>query len=83
MAGKKGQGSTTNGRNSPGQRLGVKHFGGERVTAGAILIRQRGTKWFPGINVARAKDDTLFAMTYGLVKFGRSRGRVTISIVVA
>ena len=83
MAGKKGQGSTTNGRNSPGQRLGVKHFGGERVTAGAVLIRQRGTKWFPGINVARAKDDTLFAMTDGLVKFGRSRGRVTISIVVA
>lgn len=81
MASKKGQGSTQNGRNSPGQRLGVKCFGGERVTAGAIIVRQRGTPWAPGKGVGIGKDNTIFAMQDGVVKFGRSRGRVTVSIV--
>jgi large subunit ribosomal protein L27 len=81
MAGKKGQGSTENGRDSPGQGLGIKAFGGEQVTAGSILARQRGTKWHPGVNVAMAKDDSIFALVDGAVKFGRSRGRVTISVI--
>jgi len=69
MAHKKGGGSSVNGRNSPGQRLGVKRFGGELVHAGTILIRQRGTRHKPGLNVARAKDDTLFALIDGVVLF--------------
>jgi large subunit ribosomal protein L27 len=69
MAHKKGGGSSVNGRNSPGQRLGVKRFGGEVVHAGTILIRQRGTRHKPGLNVARAKDDTLFALINGVVLF--------------
>ncbi len=81
MAGKKGQGSTQNGRNSPGQRLGVKCFGGEQVTEGAILVRQRGTPWTPGMGVGIGKDDTLFALQDGVVKFGRSRGRTIVNIV--
>jgi len=81
MAGKKGQGSTENGRDSPGQGLGIKRFGGELVTAGSILARQRGTKWHPGLNVGMAKDDTIFALIDGNVKFCKSRGRVTISIL--
>ncbi len=83
MAGHKGQGSSSNGRNSPGQRLGIKVFGGQAILAGGIIARQRGTKWHPGRNVAIAKDDTLFAMMAGQVKFGRSRGRVTVSVVPA
>ncbi len=76
MAHKKGGGSSVNGRNSPGQRLGVKRFGGQLVHAGTILIRQRGTKHKPGVNVARGKDDTLFALIDGVVLFpGQGPGR--------
>ncbi len=69
MAHKKGGGSSKNGRDSHSQRLGVKAFGGERVTAGSILVRQRGTVFKPGNNVKRAKDDSLFALVDGAVKF--------------
>lgn len=69
MAHKKGGGSSTNGRDSQGQRLGVKRFGGQLVTGGSILIRQRGTRYKPGKNVARAKDDSLFALKTGVVRF--------------
>jgi len=71
MAHKKGGGSAKNGRNSPGQRLGVKCFGSEVVRAGHILVRQRGTKILPGRNVGRAKDDTLFALADGRVQYQR------------
>jgi large subunit ribosomal protein L27 len=74
MAHKKGQGSSRNGRDSNPQHLGVKAFGGERVKGGAIIVRQRGTKFFPGRNVGRGGDDTLFALTAGTVQF-QSRGR--------
>ena len=74
MAHKKGQGSSRNGRDSNSQRLGVKAFGGEVVTGGSILVRQRGTKFQPGVNVGRGKDDTLFAKVPGTVRF-RDRGR--------
>jgi len=83
MASKKGQGSSQNGRNSPGQRLGLKHFGGEAVGAGAIIVRQRGTKFFPGRFVGIGKDDTLYALREGVVRFGRARGRSVVSIVPA
>ncbi len=69
MAHKKGGGSSTNGRDSQGQRLGVKRFGGQLVTGGSILIRQRGTRYKPGRNVSRAKDDSLFARITGVVRF--------------
>ena len=69
MAHTKSQGSTTNGRDSAGQRLGVKAFGGEKVTAGSVLVRQRGTKFFPGRNVGIGSDDTLFSMINGVVRF--------------
>jgi len=69
MAHKKGGGSSTNGRDSHGQRLGVKRFGGQLVNAGTILVRQRGTRHKPGLNVGRAKDDTLFARITGVVRF--------------
>lgn len=69
MAHKKGGGSSTNGRDSHGQRLGVKRFGGQLVNAGTILVRQRGTRHKPGRNVGRAKDDTLFARVTGVVRF--------------
>jgi large subunit ribosomal protein L27 len=74
MAHKKGQGSTRNGRDSQAQRLGVKAFGGETVKGGAIIVRQRGTRFFPGSNVGRGKDDTLFAKIGGIVKF-QNKGR--------
>ncbi len=74
MAHKKGQGSSRNGRDSNPQHLGVKRFGGQLVTGGTILVRQRGTKFFPGANVGRAKDDTLFAKADGVVQF-QDRGR--------
>ncbi len=74
MAHKKGQGSSRNGRDSNPQNLGVKRFGGERVTGGSIIVRQRGTKFFPGSNVGRGKDDTLFAKIDGVVQF-QNRGR--------
>ncbi len=75
MAHKKGQSSTKNGRDSNAKRLGVKRFGGETVTAGSILVRQRGTVFFAGRNVGRGKDDTLFALVDGRVEFTR-RDRV-------
>ncbi|MEO8399495.1 MAG: 50S ribosomal protein L27 [Ignavibacteriaceae bacterium] len=82
MAHKKGQGSSRNGRDSNAQRLGVKKFGGEKVLAGNILVRQRGTKFHPGVNVKKGKDDTLFAVANGFVKFETKRGdRTYVSIV--
>ncbi len=74
MAHKKGLGSSKNGRDSNAQRLGVKRFGGETVTGGSILVRQRGTPLKPGLNVGRSKDDTLFAKVSGIVKF-QDRGQ--------
>lgn len=74
MAHKKGQGSSRNGRDSNAQRLGVKRFGGESVLSGAILVRQRGTKFHPGENVKKGGDDTLFAVADGVVKFETKRG---------
>jgi len=74
MAHKKGQGSSRNGRDSNAQRLGVKKFGGEKVIAGNILVRQRGTKFHPGANVKIGGDDTLFAVADGVVKFETKRG---------
>ena len=81
MAHKKGQSSSRNNRESNAQRLGVKRFGGERVQAGHILVRQRGTQFHPGMNVGLGKDDTLFALIAGHVKFtrwGRDRKRVHV-----
>ncbi len=73
MAHKKGQGSTKNGRDSNPQYRGVKRYGGERVTAGTILVRQVGTRFHPGKNVKRANDDTLFALVHGVVRFQDNR----------
>ncbi|GAA1333094.1 50S ribosomal protein L27 [Actinosynnema sp. NPDC091369] len=81
MAHKKGASSSRNGRDSNPQYLGVKRFGGQVVKAGEILIRQRGTKFHPGVNVGRGKDDTLFALAPGAVEFGTKRGRKTVNIV--
>lgn len=81
MAHKKGVGSTRNGRDSNPQYLGVKKYGGEAVIAGNILVRQRGTKFHPGLNVGRGKDDTLFALVDGVVTFerrGRDRKQVSV-----
>ena len=75
MAHKKGGGSSTNGRDSQGQRLGVKRFGGQVVSGGSILVRQRGTRYKPGENVGRGKDDTLFAKIAGVVSF-EDKGRM-------
>jgi large subunit ribosomal protein L27 len=83
MSKTKGGGSTRNGRDSNAQRLGVKTFGGELVTAGAIIVRQRGTHFHPGHNVGRGGDDTLFARAPGLVQFGSRRGRRVVDIVAA
>jgi large subunit ribosomal protein L27 len=82
MAHKKGQGSSRNGRDSNAQRLGVKKFGGEKVLAGNILIRQRGTKFHPGANVLKGGDDTLFATADGKVTFETKKGdRTYINVV--
>ncbi len=81
MAHKKGASSSRNGRDSNAQRLGVKRFGGQAVKAGEILVRQRGTHFHPGENVGIGKDDTLFALIKGNVKFGAKRGRKTVNIV--
>ncbi len=81
MSKTKGGGSTRNGRDSAAQRLGVKRFDGSAVTAGSILVRQRGTKFYPGVNVSRGGDDTLFATADGTVKFGERRGRKHVSII--
>jgi large subunit ribosomal protein L27 len=75
MAHKKGGGSSTNGRDSQGQRLGIKRFGGQEVNSGSILIRQRGTRYKAGKNVGRAKDDSLFALINGVVLFENKGGR--------
>ncbi|GAB4457911.1 MAG: 50S ribosomal protein L27 [Elainellaceae cyanobacterium] len=86
MAHKKGTGSTRNGRDSNAQRLGVKRFGGQTVTAGSIIIRQRGTKVHPGFNVGIGSDDTLFALIDGVVTFerkGKSRKKVSVYPVAA
>ena len=73
MASKKGMGSTRNGRDSNPKYLGVKRYGGQVVTAGSILVRQRGTRFFPGPNVGRGRDDTLFALIDGIVAFPKPR----------
>ena len=78
MAHKKSSGAAKNGRDSQSKRLGVKRFGDQFVTAGSILVRQRGTKVFPGKNVKRGKDDTLFALRAGHVKFDKNGRRVNI-----
>jgi large subunit ribosomal protein L27 len=78
---KKGASSSRNGRDSNSQRLGVKRFSGQSVTAGTIIMRQRGTKFHPGYNVGLGKDDTLFATANGVVKFGRRRGRKLVDVV--
>jgi len=80
MSKTKGGGSTRNGRDSNSQRLGVKEFDGEKITAGTILIRQRGTKVHPGKNVGRGGDDTLFALVDGSVKFGQRKGRKIVDV---
>jgi large subunit ribosomal protein L27 len=80
MAHKKGQGATRNGRDSNSQRLGVKRFGGELVSAGSILVRQRGTRIYPGLYVGLGRDHTLFAKATGLVEFKRARGKMHVCI---
>jgi len=81
MAHVKAQGSSTNGRDSHGKRLGVKIYGSQKASAGAIIVRQRGTKYHPGINAGIGKDDTVFARVEGIVKFVRkSRGRCYVNI---
>jgi large subunit ribosomal protein L27 len=81
MSKKKGASSSRNGRDSAAQRLGVKVFDGTAVPAGAIIVRQRGTKFHPGNNVGRGGDDTLFATASGTVKFGTRRGRKLVDIL--
>ena len=82
MAHKKGLGSTKNGRDSNSQRLGIKRFGGEFVTAGRILVRQRGTKFAPGLNVGLGKDDTIFSLINGKVKFSHlNKNKKKVSVV--
>ena len=83
MSKTKGGGSTRNGRDSNAQRLGVKVFGGSKIHAGTIIVRQRGTKFHPGELVGRGGDDTLFALAAGAVQFGVKRGRKVINIVPA
>ncbi|MCY4523057.1 MAG: 50S ribosomal protein L27 [Caldilineaceae bacterium] len=84
MAHKKGGGSSRNNRDSNAQRLGIKHYGGEAVQAGSILVRQRGTRIHPGLNVGRGKDDTLFALTDGVVSYGWARkNRKNVSVLAA
>ena len=81
FAHKKGGGSTKNGRDSHATRLGVKTYAGQFVTAGSILVRQRGTKVYPGANVGLGKDYTLFALKDGKVSFGASKGKKTVSVI--
>lgn len=78
MAHKKGQGSSRNGRDSNAQRLGVKVYGGQSVRSGGIIVRQRGTRYHPGRNVGRGRDDTLFALADGVVMFDRQGRRVNV-----
>jgi large subunit ribosomal protein L27 len=81
MSKTKGGGSTRNGRDSNAKRLGVKAFDGEAVKAGAIILRQRGTRFHPGANVGRGGDDTLFALAEGKVKFGSRKGRRLVDVL--
>ncbi|HEV2757871.1 MAG TPA: 50S ribosomal protein L27 [Actinomycetota bacterium] len=81
MAHKKGASSSRNGRDSEAKRLGVKMFGGQEARPGMILVRQRGTRLHPGLNVGKGSDDTLFAMAEGKVTFHRLRGRRVVSVV--
>ncbi len=81
MSKTKGGGSTRNGRDSNAQRLGIKAYDGTAVSSGSILVRQRGTKFHPGINVGKGGDDTLFATTDGRVKFGSRRGRKLVDVI--
>ncbi|MEA1912570.1 MAG: 50S ribosomal protein L27 [candidate division WOR-3 bacterium] len=81
MAHKKGVGSSRNGRDSNPNYLGIKRFAGEEVLSGAILVRQRGTKYHPGWNVRRGGDDTLYALREGRVEFGTKRGKKVINII--
>jgi len=81
MSKTKGGGSTRNGRDSQSQRLGVKAYDGTLVPAGSIIVRQRGTRFHPGGNVGRGRDDTLFATATGRVRFGRRRGRKLVDIL--
>jgi large subunit ribosomal protein L27 len=81
MSKTKGGGSTRNGRDSQSKRLGVKRFDGQVVTAGTIIVRQRGTRIHPGENVGKGSDDTLFATSPGTVKFGERRGRKLVDIL--
>ncbi len=83
MAHKKGQGSVKNGRDSNSKRLGVKKFGGQQVIAGNIIIRQRGTKWIPGLGVGIGRDYTIFAVTEGTVRFDREGRRVNVDAVLS
>ncbi len=83
MAHKKAGGSSRNGRDSDGRRLGVKKFGGESVIGGNIIVRQRGTKWHPGQNVGMGKDHTLFALVEGKVLFKSTSGRASVTVVPA
>lgn len=80
MAHKKGVGSSRNGRDSNSQRLGIKRFGGEKVNGGTIIVRQRGTRFHPGVNIGVGKDYTLFALVNGVVEFGMSKGRKIVHI---
>jgi large subunit ribosomal protein L27 len=81
FASKKGAGSTRNGRDSNAQRLGVKRFGGEVVVAGNIIVRQRGTKFYPGLGVGMGKDNTLFALVPGVVSFTEKRNRKHVNVL--
>ena len=83
FASKKGAGSTRNGRDSNSQRLGVKRYGGEEVLAGNIILRQRGTKFYPGVGVGIGKDDTLFALVPGVVSFTEKRNRKHVNVIAA
>ena len=80
MSKTKGGGSTRNGRDSNAQRLGVKVYGGTQISAGTIIVRQRGTKFHPGKNVGRGKDDTLFSLVDGSVQFGERKGRKVVDV---
>ncbi len=84
MAHKKGGGSTRNGRDSQSKRLGVKVYGGQKITAGGIIIRQRGTKIHPGLNVGKGKDDTLFAKEDGVIEFRQiGRSKKVVNVITA
>jgi len=81
MAHKKGQGSSRNGRDSPGKRLGVKVFGGQRVRAGGIIVRQVGSKFVPGMNAGMGRDYTIFSKIEGIVNFEHSKGKIKVNVL--